>query len=71
MTGDCSTTSDMERDATLAFRLPLATRKALQVAADSERRTLSNMALLILEEALTARGFLNSSKATGKRGKRS
>lgn len=53
----------MERDASITFRLPLATREALQRAADAERRTLSNMALLIVEDWLGANGHLDEPKA--------
>lgn len=45
----------------MTFRLPAAIREALQRAAEAERRSLSSMAVLILEDGLTARGFLKAS----------
>ena len=57
----CLTMRDMDRDASMTFRLPTATREALQRVADKERRSLSTMALLILEEGLVARGVLRKS----------
>ena len=57
----------MDRDASLTFRLPGKLREALQVAADAERRSLSAMAVVILEDALVERGFLKRSATTDKR----
>lgn len=48
----------MDRDATMTFRLPAATRAALEEAAEAERRSLSSLAVLILEDWLTDRGHL-------------
>jgi hypothetical protein len=48
----------MERDAMMVFRLPTATRKALQRAAKVEQRSMSNMALRIVSEWLSANGYL-------------
>lgn len=42
----------------MTFRLPVATRDALRSAADADHRTMSNLAVLILEGWLTERGFL-------------
>jgi predicted transcriptional regulator len=57
----------MDRDASLTFRLPGTLREALQVAADAERRSLSAMAVVILEDALVERGFLKRSATADKR----
>jgi predicted transcriptional regulator len=57
----------MDRDASLTFRLPRKLREALQVAADAERRSLSAMAVVILEDALVDRGFLKRPTTTDKR----
>jgi uncharacterized protein (DUF1778 family) len=48
----------MERDAMMVFRLPTATRKALQRAAKVQQRSMSNMALRIVSEWLSANGYL-------------
>jgi predicted transcriptional regulator len=63
----CKTMRFMDRDASMTFRLPAAIREALQRAADAERRSLSSMAVLILEDGLTARGFLKAPKPEPKR----
>jgi len=40
----------------MTFRLPRETRQRLQVAAEEERRSMSDLALIILTEWLDARG---------------
>lgn len=42
----------------MTFRLPATTRAALEEAAEAERRSLSSLAVLILEEWLTDRRYL-------------
>ncbi len=42
----------------MTFRIPAATRKALQRAADEEHRSLSNLAVAILTEWLEQRRHL-------------
>lgn len=38
------------------FRLPAALRKALEAAAESERRSVGSLTVLILEEWLASKG---------------
>jgi len=59
---------DMDKDTTLTFRLPSATRAALERAAVAEHRTLGSMVVLILDEWLRAKG--QSAPSKPKRGKR-
>lgn len=54
----CKTTSNMDKDATITFRLPQATRDALARAAEAERRSLSNLAVAVLSGWLEQRGYL-------------
>ena len=54
----CLTMRDMDRDATMTFRLPATTRAALERAAEAERRSLSSLAVLILEDWLRDEGHL-------------
>lgn len=54
----------------MTFRLPASTRAALERAAETERRSLSSMAVIILEEWLRERGHLpEGKKARARRGK--
>ncbi|HYD40082.1 MAG TPA: hypothetical protein VEB43_04580 [Anaeromyxobacter sp.] len=60
----------MDRDATMTFRLRTATRAALEEAAEAEQRSLSSLAVVILEGWLTDRGYLPkpSPRAAKRRG---
>jgi hypothetical protein len=49
---------DMERDASITFRIASATRKALEEAAEAERRSLSNLVAAILAGWLETEGYL-------------
>jgi hypothetical protein len=53
----------MKRDSTLNLRLPAAVKEALARAAEKDLRTSSGMAVHILAEWLTARGYLTSTDA--------
>jgi hypothetical protein len=57
----------MDRDASMTFRLPAATRAALERAAETERRSLSGMTVVILEAWLIDEGYLRESKARPRR----
>lgn len=50
------------RDAALFVRLPSEVKKALQRAAEADRRTMSGMALKLLCDGLEAKGFLKPPK---------
>lgn len=56
--GGCKTVPNMNKDASITFRLPQATRDALARAAEAERRSLSNLAVAVLSEWLEAHGHL-------------
>jgi hypothetical protein len=57
----------MERDAMMVFRLPSATREALQRAAEAEQRSMSNLTVLIVSEWLSANGYMPKRRAPRKR----
>ncbi len=57
-------TDPMKRDSTLNLRLPVAVKEALAEAAEKDLRTSSGMAVHILAEWLTARGYLARPEAT-------
>lgn len=67
MSERCLTMQDMDRDATMTFRLPAATRAALERAAEAERRSLSSLAVLILEDWLRDEGHLARARRAPKR----
>jgi hypothetical protein len=46
------------RDTVLNMRLPAETKAALKVLADSEQRSVSAMAQILLADALRQRGYL-------------
>ncbi len=46
------------RNAPIAFRIKPSLKRALQAAAESDRRSVSAMVEVLLEESLKARGFL-------------
>jgi hypothetical protein len=50
----------MKRDSTLNLRLPAAVKEALAKAAEQDLRSSSGMAVHILAEWLTGRGYLTS-----------
>jgi len=54
--------SDMNRDSRLTVRMTERTRTALEKAADSERRSTSDLLVIILDDWLAARGFLPKAK---------
>jgi hypothetical protein len=54
----------MKRDSTLNLRLPATVKEALARAAARDLRSSSGMAVHILAEWLTARGYLTSTDAT-------
>jgi hypothetical protein len=51
----------------MVFRLPSATREALQRAAEGEQRSMSNLTLLIVSEWLSANGYMPKRRAPRKR----
>ena len=53
------TMADMDKDTRLTFRMPEATRAALERAADVERRSVSDLAVIILSDWLAERGHLS------------
>lgn len=53
----------MKRDSTLNLRLPAAVKEALAQAAARDLRSSSGMAVHILAEWLTAKGYLASAGA--------
>ena len=53
----------MDRNASMTFRLPARTRAALERAAKEERRSLSSLLLVVLEDWLSARTKLAAPKA--------
>jgi CopG-like RHH_1 or ribbon-helix-helix domain, RHH_5 len=59
----------MEKDAMIVFRLPTETREALQKAAASERRSVSNMAFVIIYDWLKSNGYLGQVAKTARRKK--
>ncbi len=59
---ECLTMLDMERDASITFRLPSATRRALERAAEADRRGLSNLIAAILTDWLEHKGYLPKPK---------
>jgi uncharacterized protein (DUF1778 family) len=61
--------ADMEKDTRLTFRMPAATREALERAADEERRSVSDLAVLVIEDWLAARSASGAAKPSKKRGK--
>jgi uncharacterized protein (DUF1778 family) len=46
------------RDAQVSFKVPTSTKRALERAAASDRRSVSTMAMVILETWLKEKGFL-------------
>jgi hypothetical protein len=46
------------RDAQISFKIPSATKRALEQAARADRRSTSAMAMVILEAWLKERGYL-------------
>jgi hypothetical protein len=50
--------SDMNKVARLTFRMSEKTRAALERAAESERRSTSDLVVIILDDWLAAHGFL-------------
>ncbi len=63
------TMADMDKDTRLTFRMSIATREALERAAEKERRSVSDLAVLILEEWLAARVVSENAKSSKKRGR--
>ena len=47
-----------QRSASIAFRIKPSLKKALAAAAEADRRSMSAMVEVLLEEALRAKGFL-------------
>lgn len=54
---DAETPKDAHRYALVSFRPPSALRETLQQLADEQRRSLSQICLLLVEEALTSKGL--------------
>lgn len=46
------------RDAPIAFRIKPSLKRALEAAAEADRRSVSAMVEVLLEESLKAKGFL-------------
>jgi uncharacterized protein (DUF1778 family) len=46
------------RDAQISFKIPNSTKRALDAAARQDKRSISSMAMVILEAWLKERGFL-------------
>lgn len=51
-----------------SLRMPGKVRKALQRAADSERRTVATLLLIMAEEGLQRRGFWKPEKRPTRKG---
>lgn len=60
------TMKGMDKDATLTFRLPSSLRRLLEAAATADRRTVGSFTVLLLEEAIAARGLPTSAKPRAK-----
>jgi hypothetical protein len=60
----------MERDAVIIFRVPKATKDALEQHAKAKTRTLSNMTLCIVTEWLDAQAKSRAAPKGSKAGKR-
>jgi hypothetical protein len=60
----------MERDAVLNMRIPERVKEALKVAADEDRRSVSAMVVVILEEWLLNNAYLKTSPKKARTGKR-
>jgi len=58
----------LERDTMYSLRMPGKVRKALQRAADSERRTVATLLLIMAEEGLQRRGFWKPEKRPTRKG---
>jgi hypothetical protein len=52
------TMADMTKESRLTFRMSEKTRAALERAAESERRSVSDLAVIILDDWLSAHGFM-------------
>jgi hypothetical protein len=52
----------MEKDALMTVRISAATRDALRRASEDDRRSMSSLAVLILEGWLSERGYLPGRK---------
>lgn len=61
--------ADMEKDTRLTFRMSAATRDALERAAEEERRSVSDLAVLIIQDWLATRSASVTAKPSKKRGK--
>jgi hypothetical protein len=46
------------RDAQISFKIPASTKEALESAAREDKRSISTMAMVILEAWLKEKGFL-------------
>ncbi len=46
------------RDSQISFKIPTSTKLALESAAREDKRSISSMAMVILEAWLKAKGFL-------------
>ncbi len=69
MSGARRTMADMEKDTRLTFRMSVATRKALERAAEEERRSVSDLAVLVIEDWLASRSASATTNSAKKRGK--
>lgn len=67
MSVKCQTVADMDKDTRLTFRLPQATRDALERAASEDRRKVSNLLDAIVSEWLETHGYLPKAPATRRR----
>jgi hypothetical protein len=58
----------MTLDAIVMMRFPSDVKAALQAAAKSERRSMSNLALAVLESWLVKQGYLKPDRPAPRRG---
>jgi hypothetical protein len=57
----------MKRDAVLNLRVPAELKAALEVAAEEDLRTVSGLAVVLLMQALTGRGYVKKLVKKGRR----
>jgi hypothetical protein len=57
----------MERDDLLTFRIPRDLKIALKMAAESDERSMSRLAVRILRQWLTSHGFFTSHENKAKK----
>ena len=72
LTGVCPslTMADMDKDTRLTFRMSQATREGLEHAAEAERRSVSDLAVIILENWLVAKGHLPAPGRPSRKGRK-